>query len=1031
MVTRKESSERFNQKLREEWVKSRAKQIMQEDPLTDPRMSWDQASSEWEQKAEYEARAAQREELTRQAVQRSQQQRTEAIKLNQQQQAEEDRRKARTLAVNLAAQQKNLEPYSGDIFRDPATGEYYEITGTPPNREARKITAAQAVQQKKINAQRQATAKKVEESLLNNRREKLENIEKYIKDTQSLLFNKMTTAGFSEEDKFPIFGNQKVYRVQQRKNREPTFIQDLCTRGLFSSKRGSFLQATPAQLASLVPILRFYIIDEEGNENEIYFSDKVSSEHLKKIAELKGKSIDEIINYNPQGGGETGITSFSWHYNNKHEGDYIIEADLELYFGSLVELANVEYLKFLGATGNVTDIAESLTRNSIAAREKNVGGRNEKRKRKKYIEELSDRIDEYQKVLKEGNAGLRALAKEVEPRKRESTRELKVVVGWSLPEGNDEQLRSLFSGEDRGIDLKSFREEVKKTQTSIFLNLVDYNVEFTQEGPTTLSLKYVGSSDNFLATDKSDTFGSNNFESDILYVPTEISLEGILEKNNKLSDSKNDAGVTTSGGSSINPDKLKFEDPYLNKLISGKATYNRFGERTAVVQLAGLRYAQELVSLKIKFLEASQKVDPEDPKFKKLRVLGQYIVLLYNRALRIRLRDMYSEFLKSMIEQKIIKIAVVEVEDKGDNVEVNLKIDPQVVAKRKTVKDATEVGNSAIEAIAGFAGKLFPEQLEQIKKYAASGIATIANIEESDISLNVYYFFLGDLISIMAKNAGLSDRISFLLGNFDDISDNSVSIYKIPITLESFADFFYNRVVAQKVTAYPFRTFFNDFLNYVARMMNENSDTADRISFEYTMFPSYYRNVVPGRNKIIDSRQIRNIRKGVHDPLSNTRGKKKYQSYYAVFARRQSIGKRNGNIDQDQQDGIFHYALGSDRGLAKNYNFSRQDTQFFQEMLIESNNPSDKIQALFLPQNVEIEMYGNGIHRNGDMVYVDTRAALGEFASQVLGIGGYYRVVRATHQISNRGYTTNLSCVFELRAGRKKSRNEPPARREN
>ena len=89
-------------------------------------------------------------------------------------------------------------------------------------------------------------------------------------------------------------------------------------------------------------------------------------------------------------------------------------------------------------------------------------------------------------------------------------------------------------------------------------------------------------------------------------------------------------------------------------------------------------------------------------------------------------------------------------------------------------------------------------------------------------------------------------------------------------------------------------------------------------------------------------------------------------------------------------------------------------------MLIESNNPSDRIQALFLPQNVEIEMYGNGIHRNGDLIFVDTRAALGDYASQILGIGGYYRVVRSSHQITNRGYNTRLSCVFELRVGRKK-----------
>ena len=41
---------------------------------------------------------------------------------------------------------------------------------------------------------------------------------------------------------------------------------------------------------------------------------------------------------------------------------------------------------------------------------------------------------------------------------------------------------------------------------------------------------------------------------------------------------------------------------------------------------------------------------------------------------------------------------------------------------------------------------------------------------------------------------------------------------------------------------------------------------------------------------------------------------------------------------------------------------------------------------------------------------------------RVLGIGGYYRVIRSTHQISNRGYETNLDCVFELRVTPDKTR---------
>ena len=84
-------------------------------------------------------------------------------------------------------------------------------------------------------------------------------------------------------------------------------------------------------------------------------------------------------------------------------------------------------------------------------------------------------------------------------------------------------------------------------------------------------------------------------------------------------------------------------------------------------------------------------------------------------------------------------------------------------------------------------------------------------------------------------------------------------------------------------------------------------------------------------------------------------------------------------------------------------------------MLIESNNAEDQIQARFVPQNVSITMFGNTLHKNGDLLFVDSRPSLGGFAGPVLGIGGYYRVIRSSHNITNRGYETTLDCVFELR----------------
>jgi hypothetical protein len=157
---------------------------------------------------------------------------------------------------------------------------------------------------------------------------------------------------------------------------------------------------------------------------------------------------------------------------------------------------------------------------------------------------------------------------------------------------------------------------------------------------------------------------------------------------------------------------------------------------------------------------------------------------------------------------------------------------------------------------------------------------------------------------------------------------------------------------------------------------------------------------------------LKTIRNAQDNPLSVAG---KYQHFYPIYETKISLGSRSGDRDADQKEGIYHYVIGSDKGLAKKFEFSRQDTQYFQEMLIESNNLDDKIQALFLPQNVSITMFGNTLHKNGDLIFVDSRPSLGSFAGPVLGIGGYYRVIRSAHQITNRGYETTLECVFELR----------------
>lgn len=1017
--TKELSSAAFQGKTREQWIKDRQAEIVIADGL-DSRDSGDLFMAESEATAEYgtllkEVKTrAQTEIATREAYFRSAKQKGEAIKKEKASavvRANEAAAKAGLIKV------ENAFGLGVTMYLDQNTGQYYD-------EQLRHLPMSEIREMESLQAEVRLAEEQAAEAARNKNLAKAKDLKQFTKNLQAQLFNKM---GELNGDEFKILCDQKVYRISKNESSKTSgvgsgaFTQRLSTEGLFTGTNNAFLEATPAQLSSLVPLLRFYIVDQDGNQEEIYFSDIVSEQHIKKMAELKGKSVSEIINYKTSRGGEAGIKSFTWNFNNKHEGDFIIEADLELYFGSLVELANVNYLRFLFPTGNDVDVAEELTERAKKSRAaKSTFNRTTS---DDLLKKMQTEIDKYKTVLQKGNKEIESFVTknntQLTASSKKNFRQLKVIVGWSLPEGNREQLQSIF-GKDK---FKKFKEDIEKTHTAILLNLADYNVNFTQEGPTTLSLKYFGSTDNYLASDNSDIFGSNNFNpdglNDFMYKDTEVSLEGILEENNILSDAK---GANSGGKSSATTKIRSLGDPYLNKLYSeikkreGGSPKNIYGQRYLVVQMAGLRLAQELVTLELKLKEA-KNVDPKDDSIKKIKRRGQYIVILYQRALRTRLRDMYSTFLRQMIEDKVLRVGYADTEkDKPI-----LNLNPRLVAVRQEIEQVAQAAAKAAEKYLeevgrqnNFLGGLVSNLLEKSKKEAR----TKPSANRDSTSQKFYYFFLGDIFQIMAKTSGLREDITLLLGNFEDVNGNIRSIYNIPISIETFAKFFFERIVATQLTAYPFRRFMNDFLNFVAKTMNQNPQTSERISFDYTTIYSSETNVACGKNNTLTRREFAKIRKGMRDPLSKKNIK--YQAYYAIFVKKTGFGDRTGSIKDDVKDGIFHYMVGSDRGLAKTFNFSRQETQYFQEMLIESNNPEDRIQALFLPQNVNIEMYGNSLHRNGDLIYVDTRAALGDFAGKILGIGGYYRVIRSTHQITNQGYNTTLDCVFELRTGNKK-----------
>jgi len=295
-------SSTFEGKSREQWIKDRQAEIIIADGL-DSRDSGNLYMAEIEATAEYDKAArdikteAETEIATREAYFRQAVQRNDAAK--------KEKASAVVRANEAAAKagMKKIENAFGlgaTMYLDENTGQYYD-------EQLRHIPISEIQEMQRLGAEVALAEEQAAEAARNKELAKAKDLNQFTKNLQAQLFNKM---GELNGDEFKILCDQKVYRISKNESSQTSgvgsgaFTQRLSTEGLFTGTNNAFLEATPAQLSSLVPLLRFYIVDQDGNQEEIYFSDIVSEQHIKKMAELKGKSVSEIINYKTSRGSE-------------------------------------------------------------------------------------------------------------------------------------------------------------------------------------------------------------------------------------------------------------------------------------------------------------------------------------------------------------------------------------------------------------------------------------------------------------------------------------------------------------------------------------------------------------------------------------------------------------------------------------------------------------------------------------------------------------------------------------------------------
>ena len=842
------------------------------------------------------------------------------------------------------------------------------------------------------------------------------------KNTQLMLIQSLrqitTRIGVSSKD---LYGAEYEYdpRVIGNSDLIPYIgPPELINTKLFNSQNlHDFIHATPAQLSILEPLLRFFMLDAEGNQEEVFFSDYVTTDKILKLASLRrSRSVEQALKPRSEVGSNVGIKSFSWDYNNKHEGDRIIDANLVLYFGNLTELVNVNYLQFLFTNGKKTPKASALDKKEGSGQSNSIERR---------LQDIDTEIYARLQALKFGTAPA-----DYKDKVKENFRTLKVVVGWSVPSGMRSSLISLFAGDAHKLD--NFLAGVKATQRLITLNMYNYSVDFQQEGPTTLSIDYRGSTDNYWLSDSSDVLSIHNAASATNKIEKAVPVTGI-EINDMLAEGyifkqfKNTLHQTDFG-------------------IVGNVF---FDDRNIRLNVEGVQAELDVITLHMKKIALQKETHSNTIQNSPVSQYDEFkgrldaVGTLYRRLKEVLRQDRYSAFLNHIMQQENLFVANAYY-DEGS-------------LEAERIKEGGALGRVHLR----FVGGLTDEDLSNIakrNKEAASAAQTDqedpggkkasekrASIvdpsnrekkyESNTRMLPIFYMRFGDIIRSAMIVADMREDINIVLGSFapqllkipgyaptSQTSPNEYpTLYDIPISVDYFLQWFVDNIINKNIDQYPFRRFFDDAISkLLSPVLNFiQTDLDARLTFDYSIINTY----LPLPSKILTAADLPDIQKNQSQqdlimppqpdmdrpPLSPA-------SYYILFARQTQVNRhRSGNILVDEEDGVYHFVLGSDRGIALRFNFSEQDVPQYKAMQIETANIGANAQALILPQNVEIEMFGNTILKNGDLIYVDSRAALGTFANEVLAIGGYYRIYKSSHVIDQRGYLTRVSCIFERR----------------
>ena len=266
----------------------------------------------------------------------------------------------------------------------------------------------------------------------------------------------------------------------------------------------------------------------------------------------------------------------------------------------------------------------------------------------------------------------------------------------------------------------------------------------------------------------------------------------------------------------------------------------------------------------------------------------------------------------------------------------------------------------------------------------------------------------------------------------------NISFADLPISLSYFNEWLTDKMIAKDTAEYTLTQFLNNLMNNLVKtFLNDDSCYDFNIKQKVRVFQSTitsYRQADQGDVDDITKQMDMNVRRLNIDkarrPVLNISGHRSLASpnlgagrenhffiYYAGRVTPKDLMRGDVNVDEDK--GIYHYVMGRDRGIVKNISLSKTDSPGLKEVRFEQEGYQGLTQLREI-YDVNIDSFLNVQAFPGTYLYVEPRGFspdlgaynINEFDLTDLGIGGYHMIIGSEHEIGPGVMKTSLKAKW-------------------